>query len=150
MNTYEFFVQHLGRHLVDVDGLTASAASWLALSSSHLLQKGTSSRLSSGWAIVRPGRTSIQLKLAAPNLHYDERTRIEAFMEEFEKWDGSEPRVFLMFVKAPIPISNLFLSVDRRLVRICSPKNVESFDIDAEPVPESGGIQKVIWKRKAK
>jgi len=150
MNTYEFFVENLGRHLVDCKGLSPSAAAWLALSSNHPLQKGTSSRLSSGWAIVRPSRTTIQLKLAAPALNFDERTRIEAFMEEFERWDGAEPRLFLMFDKAPIPISNLFLSVDRRLVRICSPAGVESFDIDAEPAPESGGIQKAIWKRKAK
>lgn len=148
MNTYEFFVNHFGRYLVDCEGLTPAAASWKALSSNHQLQKGTASRLSSGWAIVRPAKTSVQLKLAATGLHFDERTRIEAFMEEFETWDGKEPRLFLMFDKAPVPISNLFLSVDRRWVRICSPGGVESFDIDAEPTHESGGIQKAIWKRK--
>lgn len=150
MNSYEFFVQHFGRFLVSCDGLTPAQATWKALSSGHKLQKGTESRLSSGWAIVRPAKSSVQLKVAAAGLHIDERTRIEAFMEEFSHWDGIEPRIFLMFDKAPVPISNVFMSVDRRLVRICSPAGVETFDIDAEPHDESGGIQKALWKRKVK
>ena len=149
MNTYEFFVANFGRHLVNCDGLSPTAAAWKALSSNHKLAKGTESRLSSGWAIVRPNRSTVQLKLAAKGVEQDDRTRIEAFMEEFQTWDGVEPRIFLMFNKAPVPIANLFISVDRRLVRICSPEGVESFDIDAEPTEESGGIQKAIWKRKA-
>jgi len=149
MNTYEFFVANFGRHLVNCDGLSPTAAAWKALSSNHKLAKGTESRLSSGWAIVRPNRSTVQLKLAAKGVEQDDRTRIEAFMKEFQTWDGIEPRIFLMFDKAPVPIANLFISVDRRLVRICSPAGVESFDIDAEPTEESGGIQKAIWKRKA-
>ena len=89
------------------------------------------------------------MKIAAAGLHFDERTRVEAFMEELVKWDGKEPRIFLMFDKAPVPIENLFMSVDKRSIRICSPAGVESFDMNQAPTEESGGIQKVIWKRKA-
>ena len=148
MNTFEFFNHHFGRHLVSQKG-KPHEASYRALSSNHKLVKGTESRLSSGWAIVRPTISSIQLKLSASGLHFDERTRIEAFMEEFEKWDGVEPRIFLMFDKAPVPIENLFMTVDRRLIRICSPAGVESFDMNQPPTEDSGGIQKAIWKRKA-
>lgn len=148
MNTFEFFVENFGKYLVNCDGLTPSAAAWKALSSNHKLQKGTESRLTSGWAIVRPTKSTVQLKLAASGLNYDERTRIEAFQEELATWDGKEPRIFLMFDKAPVPISNLFMSVDRRLIRICSPAGVESFDADSEPTIDSGGIQKALWKRK--
>jgi len=148
MNTFEFFVENFGKYLVNYDGLTPSAAAWKALSSNHKLQKGTDSRLTSGWAIVRPTKSSVQLKLAATGLNYDERTRIEAFQEELATWDGKEPRIFLMFDKAPVPISNLFMSVDRRLIRICSPAGVESFDADTEPSADAGGIQKTLWKRK--
>ena len=147
MNTFEFFNTHFGSRLVKQEG-TAPQAAWRALSSSHKLIKGTDSRLSSGWAIVRPGTSSVQLKLAATGLHVDERTRIEAFMDELAHWDGAEPRIFLMFDKAPVPIANLFMSVDRRAVRICSPAGVETFDADATPGPHAGGIQKTIWKRK--
>lgn len=149
MNTFEFFNQNFGRYLVKIEG-EPHVAAYRALSANHKLAKGTDSRLASGWAIIRPGRSSIQLKLAAPGLHYDERTRVEAFMEEFEKWDGHEPRIFLMFDKAPVPIANLFMSVDRRAVRICSPAGVETFNIDEAPTDESGGIQKAIWKRKSR
>lgn len=147
INTFEFFNQHFGRHLLKIEGEPHVVAGQV-LSTNHKLVKGTDSRLSSGWAIIRPGRSSLQLKLAATGLHYDERTRIEAFMEEFDKWDGIEPRMFLMFDKAPVPIANLFMSLDRRVVRICSPAGVESFNLDEAPTDESDGIQKAIWKRK--
>ncbi len=148
MNTFEFFNEHFGKHLVSQEG-EPHVAAYRALSKSHKLTKGTESRLSSGWAIIRPSISSIQLKLAAAGLHFDERTRVEAFMEELVKWDGNEPRIFLMFDKAPVPIENLFMSVDKRSIRICSPAGVESFDMNQAPTEESGGIQKVIWKRKA-
>lgn len=104
--------------------------------------------MASGWAIVRPSKSSVQLKLAASGLHFDERTRVEAFMDELERWDGIEPRIFLMFDKAPVPIENLFMTVDKRAIRICSPSGVETFDLNEEPTPDSGGIQKVMWNRK--
>lgn len=147
MNTFKFFNTYFGSHLVKQEG-PAHVAAWRALSSSHKLVKGTDSRLSSGWAIVRPSISSVQLKLVAAGLHFDERTRIEAFMDELSQWDGHDPRIFLMFDKSPVPIANLFMSVDRRAVRICSPAGVETFDADAPPGPRAGGIQKTIWNRK--
>jgi len=147
MNTYEFFMEYFGRHLIDAQGLTAAQGAEKALSSNHKTIKGTLSRLSSGWAIVRPGDSSLQLKLAAKGLQYDNRTRLEAFVEELVAWDGKSPRIFLEFDKAPVSISNLFITVDRRLVRICSPKNVASFDMSVEPTDASPIIQRAIWKR---
>jgi hypothetical protein len=147
MNTYEFFMEYFGRHLIDAQGLTAAQGAEKALSSNHKTIKGTLSRLSSGWAIVRPGDSSLQLKLAAKGLQYDNRTRLEAFVEELVAWDGKSPRIFLEFDKAPVSISNLFITVDRRLVRICSPKNVASFDMSVEPTDASLIIQRAIWKR---
>ncbi len=147
MNTFEFFNENFGRHLVSQHGELHEAA-YRALSSNHRLAKGSMSRLSSGWAIVRPGTSSVQLKLAAAGLHFDERTRVEAFIDELATWDGKEPRIFLMFDKAPVPIANLFLTVDRRAIRICSPAGVETFNLDQAPAPDAGGMQKVIWKRR--
>jgi hypothetical protein len=150
MNTYEFFIEYFGKHILDCEGLTPSAAAWKVLSSSHKQKKGTVSRLTSGWAILRPERSTIQLELTASGLDYDKRTRYEAFEEELETWDGIEPRMFLTFDKAPIPISNLFLTLDKRLIRICSPKTVESFDITAPPNEVSGIVQRVLWSQKQK
>lgn len=148
MNTFEFFNEHFGRHLVSQQGEPHEAA-YRALASNHRLAKGTESRLSSGWAIVRAGTSTVQLKLAAAGLHFDERTRIEAFMDELARWDGKEPRIFLMFDKAPVPTANLFMTVDRRAIRICSPAGVETFNLDQEPAFDAGGIQKAIWKRRS-
>lgn len=147
MNTFKFFNEYFGKHLVSQEGEPHEAA-YRALSSSHKLSKGTDGRLASGWAIIRPNISSVQLKLAATGLHFDERTRVEAFMDEMDHWDGIEPRIFLMFDKAPVPIENLFMTVDKRAIRICSPSGVESFNLSEEPHSESGGIQKVMWKRK--
>lgn len=147
MNTFEFFNEYFGRHLVKQDG-AAHVAAYRALSSNHKLAKGSDGRLQSGWAIIRPSVSSVQLKLSASGLNFDERTRIEAFVDELGSWDGVEPRIFLMFEKAPVPIENLFMTVDKRAIRICSPAGVETFDMNTEPNEESGGIQKAIWKRK--
>ena len=147
MNTFAFFNTNFGRHLVAQHGEPHEAAH-RALSSNHRLLKGTASRLSSGWAIVRPSRSSVQLKLAATGLHYDERTRLEAFLEDLALWDGCEPRIYLMFDKAPVPLQNLFMTVDKRAVRICSPAGVETFDIAQAPGATAGGIQKALWKRR--
>jgi hypothetical protein len=73
---------------------------------------------------------------------------VEAFMEELEIWDGESPRIFLEFDKAPVSIANLFITVDRRLVRICSPKGVASFDLNVEPDASASVIQRAIWKRR--
>lgn len=97
---------------------------------------------------MRPGQSSVQLKLTAAGLHFDERTRVEAFLSELQSWDGNSPRIFLMFDKAPVPIANLFMTVDPRAVRICSPSGVETFDWSQAPGPAAGGIQKALWNRR--
>ena len=86
--------------------------------------------------------------MVTEGLNIDPRTQVEAFMAELEEWDGIEPRIFLLFDQAPVPIENLFMSVDKRAIRICSPAGVESFDLNEAPTEESGGIQKAMWKRK--
>jgi len=147
MNTYEFFMANFGRHLASTDELTAAQAAEKVLSGSHRTIKGTPSRLASGWAIVRPGRSSLRLKLAAPEIVYDERNRLDAFTEELKAWDGMSPRIFLEFDKAPLTIDNVFTTVDRRWVRVCSPRGVASFDMDEEPDESAAGIQRAIWNR---
>ncbi len=150
MNTYEFFIEYFGKHLMDCEEHSPSVAAWKVLSSNHKQKKGSLSRLTSGWAILRPHKSTIQLELTASGLDYDKRTRYEAFEEELDTWDGHEPRMFLTFDKAPIPISNLFLTLDKRLIRICSPKSVESFDITSPPNEVSGIVQRVLWSQKQK
>jgi len=147
INTFEFFNQYFGKHLVSQKG-EPHVVAYRALSSNHMLSKGTPSRLVSGWAIIRPSISSLKFAIAAKGLNIDPRTQVEAFMAELEEWDGIEPRIFLLLDQAPVPIENLFMSVDKRAIRICSPAGVESFDLNEAPTEESGGIQKAMWKRK--
>jgi hypothetical protein len=146
VNVFEFFNAGLGRHLVSQDGEPYEAAR-RALSSNHRLAKGRESRLTSGWAIVRPNGALLQQKLAATGIAYDDRTRVDAFLDELVQWDGT-PRLLLTFDKKPLPVSNLFLTVDLRAVRICTPKGVETFDFNAGPGPNAGLVQKQLSKRR--
>jgi hypothetical protein len=145
MNTYEFFNENFGRHLVDQSGNPWEMAHH-CLNASHLLAKGTTARLGSGWAIIKQGKGIVQLKMAAKGLVYDDRTRYEAFLSELEHWTG-EPVMFLAFDKKPLSISNLFITVDLRAVRICTPKGVETFDWTKAPASDAPSYHKIMFKQ---
>jgi hypothetical protein len=148
MNTFEFFNENFGRHLVEQTGEPYQATA-RALSSNHQLAKGTSGRLASGWAIVKPSTATIQLKLAAEGLHYDDRTRYEAILEELDSWDG-QPTLFMIFDKSPLSISNLFLTVDLRAVRVCTPSGVQTFDYTTAPSNAAPEFHRILFKMRNK
>lgn len=152
MNTYDFFNQHFGRFLTEQTN-QPHMDSWRALSSMHPMYnkdgKKSLSRLASGWAIIRPTGSLVQLNLLADGIRHDQRTRFEAFADELSNWDDT-PRMFLIFDKAPIPISNLFITIDLRAVRICSPSGVETFDYTKPASPNAGVVQRVLEKQRSK
>ena len=149
MNAFQFFNANFGRYLIRPTNRPPHREAWRALSSAYPLRKGGTSRLSSGWAIVWPGGTVMQQKLAVPGIEYDARTRFEAFADELAAWDG-KPRLFLTFDKAPLPIRHLFLTVDLRAVRICAPKGVETFDHTRPAPPGAGQVQRQLEKLRAR
>ncbi len=146
MNTYEFFNRNFGKHLVEQDGTPWQAAQ-RCLSASHLLQTGKSSRLGPGWAVVREGCGTLQLKLDAPGLVIDARTRYEAFLEVLENWTGN-PVILMAFDKKPLSIENLFITADLRAVRICTPKGVQTFDWTREPTEGACEYHRILWKQR--
>ncbi len=154
MNTYQFFNQNLGRYLTEQTNNQYMDA-WRALSATHPLIKKNKNgeeqagRLIAGWAIIRPTGALMQQKLAIEGIQYDDRTRFEAFSDELAAWDGT-PRMFLLFDKAPIPIANLFMTLDLRAVRICSPAGVETFDYTKPATSASGKVQRNLEKKRTK
>lgn len=152
MNTYQFFNAGFGRHLVE-QGNQPHKDAWEALTSDHDLTnkegKPSKGRLVGGWAIIRPKGAIAQMNLMTPHIEHDERTRFEAFTAELINWDG-EPRIFLSFDKAPIPIANLFLTLDLRAVRICLPGGVETFDFTKPAPGDAGTMQRNIEKERQK
>jgi len=154
MNTFEFFHNSFGKHLTNKTNKLHMDA-WRALSSNHPQQKKnakgehSSCRLISGWAIVRPDNTLLQQKLAATGLTYDDRNRFNAFFHELQSWDGS-PRIFLTFDQSPVPIANLFMTLDLRAVRICSPSGVETFDYTTAAPSNAGTIGASLHRMKEK
>lgn len=153
MNTFEFFRDTFGRHLHEQTNDVFRDA-WRALSSAYKVRKKDGemapSRLQSGWAVLKKHRSICQINLDNPNIDQSNASRFEAFAAELENWDG-EPKIFLVFDKAPIPISNVFMTVDLRAVRICSPKAIETFDYTATECPENAGVyQRNIFKERKK
>jgi len=149
MNAIELLNANFGRYLVPQTGDPVSDAQ-AALSSGHEMAKGgTRQRIASGWAIIKLNCATMQFRLAAPEIRYEEKTRYEAFAELLENWDGT-PAVLMEFDKKPIPVGNLFITYDVRAVRICSPKGVETFDFTVPPEKDGCKTHKVLFKQKTK
>lgn len=137
MNTFEFFNAHFGRHLVPQTGEPWEDA-YRALATGYPLpgrapDKQYRKKLESGWAIIRPGRSTMTVNRVVTGIEIippkkdGGMTSYEAFCAELEAWDG-EPRLFLCFTQKTFSTRNLFLTVDPREVCVCEPKIVERFD----------------------
>ena len=143
----QFFNDNFGRYLVEQSGDLAADAR-RALSSGHTMKKGgTLQRIASGWAVIRPGMSTMQFELAAQGIAYSKLTRYEAFLVELDNWDSS-PRMFIEFTKRPVPVGNLFRTFDLRQVRICSAAGVETFDFTKPPEKDGCKTHKILWKLK--
>lgn len=143
----QFFNDNFGRHLVEQSGDLAADAR-RALSSGHPMKKGgTLQRIASGWAVIRPGMSTMQFELAAQGIAYSKQTRYEAFLIELDNWDSS-PRMFIEFAKRPVSVGNLFRTFDLRQVRICSAGGVETFDFTKPPEKDGCKTHKILWKLK--
>ena len=148
MNTFDFFNKNFGKLLVQQNNDPYENAA-RALKSTHLMASGKISRLGSGWAIVKENHAVLQLKLAAEGIKYDDRTRFEAITDALESWDD-QPTLFMTFDKKPLPIANLFLTIDLRAVRICEPSGVSTFDYTKEPTETSPQFYKTLYKQRMK
>jgi hypothetical protein len=113
-------MDNFGKHFCNPTGNDWADVGKVLRGSYPMVGKPSLSRMQSGWAIVRPGSATLQLDLAVPVVQKSRMTRFEAFAAELETWDGIEPRIFMLFDKAPIAAQNIFVSVDKRLVRICT------------------------------
>jgi len=151
MNTFEFIARNFGK-VVLPNGLTNDPVrdSANALTMNHRLTTGNTSRLT-GWLVVYNGGSICQAKLAAKGVESgDERTRFQAFAEELDNRQG--PLCLLTFTKATINLSNVYLTFDPRVTRVCSPEGVETFDWTTVPGEDSGvafrNMHKARLKRK--
>lgn len=147
MNAFDFFNDNMGRLLVP-QGNDPYGNARTALTSAHLMASGKTARLVSGWAIVREGQPTMQQRLAIEGIEYDDRTRYQAFNDLLTDWD-EKPVLLLVFDKSPLPIANLFLTVDIRAVRVCSPAGVYTFDYTQEPTDASPQFFKTLHKLRA-
>lgn len=141
MSTAAFFMDNFGKpFLKPSDDAWADVGRVLG-SSYPMTGKATMSRMQSGWAIVRPGSATLQLDLAVPVIQKSRMTRFEAFANELATWDGVEPRIFMLFDKAPISAKFVFMSVDKRLVRVCTKDGARTEDWTVNPPKVKGAAK---------
>ena len=141
MSTAAFFMENFGRHFIKPTGDTWADVGKVLRGSYPMTGKASLSRMQSGWAIVRPGSATLQLDLAVPVIQKSRMTRMEAFAAELATWDGLEPRIFMLFDKAPIAAQAIFVSVDKRRVRICTNAGAKTEDWTTRPPTVKGPRQ---------
>ena len=120
MSTADFFMENFGRHFIEPTGDSWADVAQVLRGSYQMTGKASLSRMQSGWAIVRPGSATLQLDLAVPVIQKSRMTRLEAFAAELAVWNGREARIFMLVDKAPIAAQSIFVSVDKRRVRVCT------------------------------
>ena len=131
MNTFSFFMEYFGRHLVKRTG-DDIVDTERVLNVSFSNRDGKPQRLAAGWAVVSPHGSRLQLDIPAPGIETGAAgTRFMAFATALL---GPLPVMLLAFDKKPLGIDHLFVTHDLRMVRICDPKNPETFDLNTEPV----------------
>jgi hypothetical protein len=141
MSTAAFFMENFGRHFIKPTGDDWADVGTVLSGSYAMSTKSSKSRMQSGWAIVRPGSATLQLDLAVPVILKSRMTRNEAFLAELATWDGREPRIFMLFDKAPVSAKDIFVSVDKRRVRICTNAGARTEDWTIKP-PTVKGVRK--------
>lgn len=141
MSTAAFFMDNFGRHFIKPTGDNWTDVGTVLRGSYPMTTKSSRSRMQSGWAIVRPGSATLQLDLAVPVIQKSRMTRNEAFLAELATWDGREPRIFMLFDKAPVLAKAIFMSVDKRRVRICTNAGARTEDWTVKP-PTVKGVKK--------
>lgn len=133
MSAAAFFMENFGRHFITPSGNDWADLTRVLRGCYPMNGKASLSRMQSGWAIVRPGSATLQLDLDVPAVLKSRMTRNEAFAAESAAWDGREPRIFMLFDKAPIAAESIFLSVDKRRVRICTNAGARTIDWTLNP-----------------
>lgn len=131
MNTFAFFVEHFGRHMIERTG-DDLADTERALNMSFTNRAGRPQRLAAGWAVVSPEGSRLQLDIPARGVETGAAgTRFEAFATALQ---GALPVMLLAFDKKPLGVDQLFVTYDLRAVRVCDPKAGETFVFDSEPL----------------
>jgi hypothetical protein len=140
MSTAKFFMDNFGRYFKpELAGSCSYDDVGIVLASTYpKLDTGATMRLMAGWAIIRPGSAVMGAPLDVPGVANSTLTRIEAYYQELQTWDGKEPRIFLEFDKAPIKSRDVVATVDKRFVRICTNAGVLDRNwVHAPPQPKA-------------
>lgn len=141
MNTFEFLSEHFaGQFDIDPEITCPGKRIERALSMPHPMvdkidDKGnpkTKRFMKGAWVVVFNGGFMTNSEFMYDNaLTEPDMKAHEAFLHAVEHMP--KPWCFLTFTNATLPLSNVFLSYDPRVLRICSPGGTETFNMFDEP-----------------
>ena len=140
MSTAAFFMENFGRHFIQPTGDDWADVGQVLRRAYPMTGRASVSRLL-GWAIVRPGSATLKRDFVIPVVQTLDVPYLEAFAAELAAWDGQAPRIFLLFDKAPIAAQDIFVSVDKRRVRICTNAGARTEDWTTRPPVAKGAAQ---------
>lgn len=129
----KFFMDSFGKFFVSRTGDDAVDMQTVLSQSYPVVGKSTISRLSSGWVIIRPNSCLLHSNVAVDGVEKTTVNINEAFARELAQWDGVQPRIFVQFDKTPLSTNQVFLSLDKRFVRICRSGGVTNANWLSEP-----------------
>tara|TARA_R110000744_G_scaffold43338_4_gene97292 strand:- start:217 stop:690 length:474 start_codon:yes stop_codon:yes gene_type:complete len=150
MNTFEFIQQNFARYVLPELSENPVRDTVKALTMNHMViskQNRLSPSRLTGWAIIRSRGTVLQANLETTGeglVSGDQRTRYEAWADALVHFNG--PVCLLEFTKAVFNISNIYLTHDVRMTRVCSPDGAETFNFAQVPEKHAGKAHRKIYE----
>jgi hypothetical protein len=140
MNTFEFLAEHFaGQFAIDPNISCPVKRVERALSMPHpmtdkLDAKGnpkTKRFMKGAWAVVYNGGVMTNSDFMYDSILIEPELKAhEAFLYAVDHLPG--PWCFLTFTNAAFPLSNIYLTFDPRVMRVCSPGDTETFNLFSE------------------
>lgn len=150
MNTFDFLAQFGAANFIGTgNDPVADVHRWLNVTLPQ--PGGTTSRITNTWAVVSEAGVEMKQRFVpreGASVVFSDESASVAFGRHLTTLEG--PKAFLLFEKKPIDLKHIFLTYDRRVVRICTPKGAIAFDATQEPGRAAAPIVKAIWKSRSK
>lgn len=133
MNSAEFFMLYAGNRMLPESRRTGDAVkdADTVLNMAHpLYVEGRSLRLSSCWMVITPGKVTTSFK-AHPSTGFDtsgNTDRKTAIAQAVAQGDC----MVLALSKRSMTPADLFITYDRRAVRLCSPGEVQTINMEEQ------------------
>lgn len=133
MNSAEFFMRYAGYQMLPADRRTGDAVQDAAtvLNMSHPLHiTGKSLRLSSCWMVITPAKVTTSFKAHA-STGFDTTGKTDRKTAIRQAVDQGDCMILVLNKRSMAP-ADLFITYDKRAVRLCSPGEVQTINMEEQ------------------